>query len=896
VVGAILLGLSAGPLLAQPDPCRSWRRALDERRIGVLEMAAWFRKQVEPEGGADVECLSRFLLDPMLARGWEQVAAARALARFGLHRLAPALRSPIKEIRDATAVAIFGRITNWFVPAALTTHAARETFEAHGFSPAAPVSDFIEGLKRKDANERTFCIAVLRAYRPAGDERTLRRRTQFLLKALGDDDPVIRWGAALGLRADRHAGLESEVFDGLSRAMEDPDSHVRRAAVEAIARVAFLDAERTERVVAGLGDPDDAVVAATAESLEWIGFTANECAMDALCAAALAGKGPPYLRAALLRAIVSLHRGEEEAFGIVRAATRDPAPFVRRTAVRTIPHFQAAARSAVPDMLECSRDSWPSIRSAAVFGLGCIGSWTAEVRETISGALGDRSPLVRIAATSALCDGAPPDSAWVARCCARGLEDRDARVRAGAARALERVGRAAAPLMPALIARLADRFVQGPVRKVIIGLGADALPALIEALANTKGIARFDLIDILGSLGAPALPSLRRLLRSDRSDLQEAAISALGRMGPVARPAEADLLEVVRDEADRPLHPFAAWALYRINLAGPPTRELCDAAVENRWCAWAVAQAVRHRGETSPEATALLVKHLDHRDALISGLAADALALSGVSAPGKRPPLEERTLIERLSATDRDVRLEAVRRSLASAEEMAIDLDAVIARGYGVEVQAAFTERRWIRLGEIEGTGRPLAREAVRAAKRRLLYALAAYPVDMVRTRLERVVLLRELRVYGTRYGGTYQGKTVYLAAGERPDLQMVRAFHHEFSSLLMKSEPFPEEAWREIHGAGHRYGLGGPYAIHFGRTGDGSADLFEQGFFKPYGLADLEDDFNVFSETVMTYPGWARAVAERFPRLRRKWGVWTRFLRKIDPSFVPPARLPRPQ
>jgi HEAT repeat protein len=896
VVGAILLGMSAGPLLAQPDPCRSWRRTLDARRIGVLEMAAWFRKQVEPEGRADVECLSRFLLDPMLARGWEQVAAARALARFGLHRLEPALRSPIKEIRDATAVAIFGRITNWFVPAPLTTHADREAFEAHGLSPTAPVQDFIDGLKREDANERTFCIAVLRAHRPAGDARYVRQRTQFLLKALGDEDPVIRWGAALGLRADRHAGLEGEVFDGLRRAMEDPDRHVRRAAVEAIARVALANAARTERVVAGLADPDAAVVAATAESLEWIGFTANRFAMDALCAAASTGEGPPYLRAALLRAIVSLQRGEAKAFAIVRAATGDPAPFVRRTAVRTLPHFRAAARSAVPEMLECSRDSLPSIRSAAVFGLGRIGNWTAEVRAAISGALDDRAPLVRIAATSALRDGAPPDSAWVVRCCARGLEDRDARVRAGAARALERVGRAAAPLVPALIARLEDRFVQGPARRVIIGLGADAVPALIEALAKTEGTARFDLIDILGSLGAPALSSLRHLLVSDRSALREAAISALGRMGPVARPAEADLLEVLRNAADRPLHPFAAWALYRINLGGPPTRELCDAAIENRWCAWAAAQAVRHRGATSPEATALLVKRLDRRDALISGLAADALALSGVSALGQRPPLEERTVIERLSSPDRDVRLEAVRRSLASAEEMAIDLDAVIARGYGVEVQDTFTERRWVRLGEIEGSGRPLTREAVRAARRLLLYALAAYPVDMVRTRLEKVVLLRDLRVYGTEYGGTYQGKTVYLAAGGRPDLQMVRAFHHEFSSLLMKSEPFPEDAWREIHGAGHRYGLGGRYAIHFGRTGDGSADLFEKGFYKPYGLADIENDFNVFSETVMTYPGWARAVAERFPRLRRKWGVWVRFLKRIDPNFVPPARFPRPR
>jgi HEAT repeat protein len=894
VIGAILLWMSADPLSAQPDPCLTWRRTLDERRLGVLEMADWLRKQVEPEGPAKVDCLSRFLLDPMLARnGWERVAAARALQHFGLHRLESALRSPIKEIRDAAAVAVFGRIANRFVPAALTPQVSREAFEAHGRSPTGSVAEFLGGLRSKDPNERTFCLAVLRAHRPTGEARDVRRRTRRLLEALGDKDPVIRWGAALGLRAQNHAGLRGEVFDGLSAAMEDSDPDVRRAAVEAMARVAIGDARMTERVAAGLEDEDDAMVAATAESLEWIGRSAS-AAMDALCEAASARKGPPYLRAALLRAIVSLHQGEAEAFHLVRAALRDPAPFVRRTAVRTIPHFPGASRSAVPEMLACSRDPIPSIRSAAVYGLGRIGVWTPAVGTAVSGALNDPSPLVRIAAVSALRAGSPPDSEWAARCAARGLEDSDARVRAGAARALERVGRAAAPLVPALIAQLEDQLVQGAARKVIAGLGADAVAPLVDALASTAGANRFDLIDILGSLGTPALPSLRALLPDGRPDLREAAISALGRMGSVARPAEADLLQIVRDAGDGPLHPFAAWTLYRLNIDGPPTSELCEAAIENRWSAWAAAQAVRHRGATSPEATAVLAEHLDHDDSAISELAADALALSGVSAPAKSAQLDEKSLIERLKSADRGARREVVRRSLGSSEGISIDLDAVISRGFGVEVRTTFTERRWVRLPEIAGTGRPLAKEAVEAAKRRLLYALAAYPAGMVRARLRKVVLLRDLRVYGTRYGGTYHGQSVYLVAGERPDLDVVRAFHHEFSSLLMKSAPFPEKAWREINGAGHRYGQGGHYAILCGRTGVGTADLFELGFFKPYGLADLENDFNVFSETVMTYPDWARALAERYPRLRRKWAVWSEFLKRIDPTFVPPVTLPR--
>jgi hypothetical protein len=48
-----------------------------------------------------------------------------------------------------------------------------------------------------------------------------------------------------------------------------------------------------------------------------------------------------------------------------------------------------------------------------------------------------------------------------------------------------------------------------------------------------------------------------------------------------------------------------------------------------------------------------------------------------------------------------------------------------------------------------------------------------------------------------------------------------------------------------------------------------------------------------VFSETVMTYPLWAGAIARRHPRLAAKGRLWQRHLADLDSDFEPPAPFP---
>jgi len=298
--------------------------------------------------------------------------------------------------------------------------------------------------------------------------------------------------------------------------------------------------------------------------------------------------------------------------------------------------------------------------------------------------------------------------------------------------------------------------------------------------------------------------------------------------------------------------------------------------------------------ERTCAALALKYRGLRQLEAALGEIAADALAAMAVEPSGKNPwfadpDLEDAALVERLGSTDSTTRKAAARTLVASPKEKSLDFRAALSQAYGVEVETPAANKRWARLPEIMASATPLPAEAVRVADRRLLLALAAYPARMVRPRLEKIVVMKKLRVRGTSYGGTYRDKVLYLAAGGQPNLDFTRAFHHEFSSLLMKSAPFPDAAWQAIHDADPVYGHGGRWAIYMGRTGVGTVDLYQKGFFRPYALADLENDFNVFSETAMTYPHWARVMAARFPRLGRKWKTWCAFLKSLDTAFTPP-------
>ena len=905
---ALLLLLAlAVPAVAQSHAYQDWRRVLDDRQMDNLDRAAWFRQQLEGEDG--LAQLRGFVLDPFGARNLsERTSAALALKHRGLRQLEAALTSPHAEVRHAASVAAICRVTRSWVPADLNSYGAAEIFEAHGYDTSSPVTAYLRGLKSMDANERAFCTAVLRSYRPWGDAQYHHYRTIQLLEALEIKDPVLRRGAALGLRDTRWDKFNARVIDGLTKAMKDTEAGVRRAAAEAISHVPArgpLQGGILNALIHGLDDEDDLVATACADSLLFMNsyWSVAVTTPDDLCRAANR-KRAPFARAALIRALGTLARHENtgaesvtNALDLARGALKDPEPLVRWAGVQALRAFRTAGAREVEALVARVQDPEPVVRKAVVLAFPKFKGTTPMVAEAVVSALEDRSPEVRRSALLALRGLQSSDPAWAARHYAARTTDPNWRVRTAAATGLWLVGRAALPHVKDLVRLLGDAHTHATARKALQSLRFEVVTPLFKALKAAEADNRFDLINILGSLGWPAFPAFFTLVTSEDRDLIEAGLAGLSRVGPGARLVETQLLEILT-RGPEALHPLTAWTVYRIGLDRPPSKALREAARTHGWCAWALAAIARHNGETSRPVSAALVELLDHADPALGETAADALAAMAVEPARKNPwfadpALEDSALVACLQKTDAAARKAAARTLAARPEEKSLDFRATLLREYGVMVDTPATSKKWTWLPEIRASATPLPSKAARTVDCRLLLALAAYPARMVRPRLKKIVVVKILRVGGMRYGGTYRDKVLYLAAGDHPNLDLTRAFHHEFSSLLMKSAPFPDKAWQAIHDSGPVYGKGGRWAIYMGRTGVGTVDLYRKGFFRPYALADLENDFNVFSDTAMTYPHWARTMAARYPRLGQKWKTWCAFLKSLDKAFTPPLPLP---
>jgi len=102
-----------------------------------------------------------------------------------------------------------------------------------------------------------------------------------------------------------------------------------------------------------------------------------------------------------------------------------------------------------------------------------------------------------------------------------------------------------------------------------------------------------------------------------------------------------------------------------------------------------------------------------------------------------------------------------------------------------------------------------------------------------------------------------------------------MRTFHHEFSSLLLKSHSFWTDPWT-IHNPKEFIYLTEKYkcwktlekAVDISTAG--SSEDYEKGFMRAYGQTDFENDFNEYSAVIFTYPEKFKKIINQYPRLKR--------------------------
>lgn len=193
---------------------------------------------------------------------------------------------------------------------------------------------------------------------------------------------------------------------------------------------------------------------------------------------------------------------------------RHTAPAERLRAAKDLARLGWLAREALPVLVAAIEDDDAKVREAAAQAIGNMGP---DALATLSGMLTHHDKYVRRNAVWAMGKLGPLAKPALADLCA-GLKNSDPRTASGAAQAIGNMG--------------AD--------------GAEAIPALAEAMRGTNIVLCRLAAKALSQIGSPSLSTLiAHLQHSDPFVRGESAL-AIGWMGPVARSAVPFLAQVVR--------------------------------------------------------------------------------------------------------------------------------------------------------------------------------------------------------------------------------------------------------------------------------------------------------------------------------------------------------------
>ncbi len=170
--------------------------------------------------------------------------------------------------------------------------------------------------------------------------------------------------------------------------------------------------------------------------------------------------------------------------------------------------------------------------------------------------------------------------------------------------------------------------------------------------------------------------------------------------------------------------------------------------------------------------------------------------------------------------------------------------------------------------------------------------AFEKYPIDVIKNYLEVIQFVGNIEEDGNlSYCGTYDPfrRIIYLVDnGTMDDGNAMATFHHEFSSLLLKSHSFFVNPWTDHNPKNFEY-FGDIYDDYatMKKKLEVITDYYEKGMVTNYGLSNFDNDFSEYSAMIFTYPQKFKKIMDRYPRVRGKFLVWLEFYQKIDPIFT---------
>jgi hypothetical protein len=173
--------------------------------------------------------------------------------------------------------------------------------------------------------------------------------------------------------------------------------------------------------------------------------------------------------------------------------------------------------------------------------------------------------------------------------------------------------------------------------------------------------------------------------------------------------------------------------------------------------------------------------------------------------------------------------------------------------------------------------------------------ALEKYPPTLLGQTLQRVYVFDTIVQYDASIGGTYLGDQVFLADTGwmvgYTDQFIERAFHEEYSSILLKTYPdyFDEAAWTKINP--EQFVYDGDAGFGYIRDGKGSLDydpkLLNAGFLNQYSSSNMENDFNAFAGRLLVGETEFWQAVDQHDRIQQKALLVIAFYQQLDPMYT---------
>lgn len=191
-------------------------------------------------------------------------------------------------------------------------------------------------------------------------------------------------------------------------------------------------------------------------------------------------------------------------------------------------------------------------------------------------------------------------------------------------------------------------------------------------------------------------------------------------------------------------------------------------------------------------------------------------------------------------------------------------------------------------------TGTPPGPVKGRVALYALSRAMEVYPEALLRDAAPEVYIVGELRLGGYRVGGAALPGLVFLASDyllrDAGMGYLRRAFHHEFSSVLIAKYPFPKTAWRAQLPSDFAFPISEESQLEATARRADAEDMNryrEAGFVSDYGASSLENDINTYAELLFEAPGELANLARSFPRIAAKAALIQDYYIGLNPDFA---------